>query len=156
MATSHLGFEDNPLLHRLPDLLRDHDYLHDAVEELAERDGGHVDDSDGLHTEEHTEINVQITANVRELAAILGIQGVRGLLHLVDEILLEIGLDGIDLEDPDVIQAMAHMVEMPTDITKTMAAIGLFGGKVPRDRHLVEARLAELLASEELAIIQLG
>jgi hypothetical protein len=152
---NHLNFEDNPLLDRLPGLLRDHDYLHDMVEELTERDNGHDRGGVGPHTPEHTDLNVQVTANLHELAAILGISGIRGLLHLVDEMLLEVGVDGLDLDDPQTMEAMAHMVDIPTQITKSLAVIALFDGKVPNDRAVVDAKLEELLERGGL-IIQLG
>ena len=151
MATTHLGFEDNQLLDRLAGLLRDHDYLHDEVERL-----GTEHPPPAPEPPEFAEVSIQITANIRELASILGLRGLHGLVHIVDEALLEIGIDGLDLTDPENVADIAALLSIPNDITKSLAVIAAFDGKIPSDPAEREAKLDELLAEEHVAFIQLG
>lgn len=130
------------------ELLESHDVLHQRLIQLE-------DDELGAHTPaDHERLNDEIRTNVLELWRLLGMSGLRGLVHVGFEMLdtaahLGLGVnDEGDFLDRDQGASYMALVADVRDLDRLIGLIGFYSGKIPPDH---EAAAAAMDAEAELS-----
>jgi hypothetical protein len=120
-----MHFEGNGV--ELAVLLEQHDMLHARISEHE--------------ADEHTEISDEIRANVAAIYALVGLPGIRGLIHVAHEALdtaahLGLPLDARgEFERAEDSEAYLSMMADANEIAELIRLLAMYEGKLPADAH---------------------
>jgi hypothetical protein len=117
---------------RLGQLLERHDNLHERLTALDERPHDAA---------EHEAISDDIRANVTAIYELVGLPGIRGLIHVAHEALdtaahLGLPLDpGGEFKRPEDSEAYMAIMSDTTEISTLIQLLAVYEGKLPADAH---------------------
>jgi hypothetical protein len=137
-----LNFKDKAA--ELAKLLEDHDYLHAKMEAQPEV-------SDEI-------FNQLIHDNTHHISQLVGLVGVRGLVHVALETLDCIGHDGLatnsegEFVDQDEGEAYLLLFNEIKEINRLLGLLAIFRGKLPEDHRSATQALVERFGLDEFPI----